>query len=90
MDPIVILFSYLALLNIYSFYLMGADKKRAINGSRRVPEKTFFSLAFLGGSIGVFIGMNLFRHKTLHRSFSVGMPVIIVVKVLFFLEFLLV
>lgn len=67
---------------LVSFALMGVDKWKAICGSRRIPEKVLFLTAILGGSVGAIAGMNLFRHKTLHRSFRFGMPAILVLQVL--------
>lgn len=76
MDKILIL--SLILLNTYTFILMGSDKKRAKKRGRRVPEARFFWLAFFGGALGVFLGMSRFRHKTLHNSFRVGIPLLVV------------
>lgn len=67
---------------LVSFALMGVDKWKAIRGSRRIPEKVLFLTAILGGSVGAIAGMNLFHHKTLHRSFRFGMPAILVLQVL--------
>ena len=57
---------YLVAVNIVAFALMGIDKKRAINHAWRIPEKTLFLSAILGGSIGAIAGMQVFRHKTKH------------------------
>lgn len=73
---------YLILVNILAFFLMGIDKKKARTGAWRIPEKTLFLSAILGGSIGAIAGMQLFRHKTKHRTFVVGMPVIFLVQLL--------
>lgn len=69
--------SYLILLNVIGFLSMGIDKYRARTYQWRVPEKTLFLIAILGGSIGSLGGMYLFRHKTNHRSFIYGLPFII-------------
>ena len=73
---------YLIIINIIAFFLMGIDKKKAQNGAWRIPEKTLFFSAILGGSIGAIAGMQLFRHKTKHRTFVIGMPTILIVQIL--------
>ena len=69
---------YLAAVNLLLFVLMGADKARAGRGARRIPEAALFLTAILGGSGGGICGMYAFRHKTLHRSFRLGFPLILV------------
>jgi uncharacterized membrane protein YsdA (DUF1294 family) len=56
------------------------DKVRAQNRKRRIPEKTLFTAAWLGGSIGALLGMNIFRHKTKHKTFTIGIPAILVIQ----------
>ena len=73
---------YLVLINLVGFGLMWWDKRQAQRGGWRIPEKTLFSVAALGGSVGCIAGMYSFRHKTKHRSFTVGMPAILVVQLL--------
>lgn len=73
---------YLIIINIVAFFLMGIDKKKAQTGAWRIPEKTLFLSAILGGSIGAICGMQLFRHKTKHRTFVVGMPAILIVQLI--------
>ena len=72
---------YLVFINILAFVLMGADKAKAKRSAWRIPEKTLFLSAILGGSIGAILGMQLFRHKTRHRSFVLGMPAILAAQV---------
>ena len=72
---------YLVFINILAFVLMGADKAKAKRNAWRIPEKTLFLSAILGGSIGAILGMQLFRHKTRHRSFVLGMPAILAAQV---------
>jgi uncharacterized membrane protein YsdA (DUF1294 family) len=67
--------------SILAFALMGIDKWRAASHGWRIPEKTLFLTAALGGSLGAILGMQLFRHKTMHWSFKLGMPAILVVQV---------
>lgn len=73
---------YLLIVNIVAFFLMGIDKKKAQTGAWRIPEKTLFLSAILGGSVGAIAGMQLFRHKTRHRSFVIGMPLILLAWVI--------
>ena len=67
--PFWIITGYYLIINIVLFCAMVLDKKRAIRGRRRVPEKTLFLMAILGGSIGGFVGMFTQHHKTNHISF---------------------
>lgn len=71
---------YLAGINLVGFILMGIDKHKARKHLWRIPERTLFLTAILGGSIGVFLGMHTFHHKTKHTSFVVGIPLIIVIQ----------
>lgn len=73
---------YLLIVNIAAFFLMGIDKKKAQTGAWRIPEKTLFLPAILGGGVGAIAGMQLFRHKTRHRSFVIGMPLILLAWVI--------
>lgn len=73
---------YLLIVNIIAFFLMGIDKKKAQTGAWRIPEKTLFLSAILGGGVGAIAGMQLFRHKTQHRSFVIGMPLILLAWVI--------
>ena len=77
-----ILAGYLFLVNLTAFALMGIDKRRATReGMRRIPEKTLFLSALLGGSIGAIAGMRTFRHKTRHWYFVWGMPLILIAQI---------
>ena len=69
--------AYLLVINLEGFALMGIDKSRARRGRRRIAEATLFIVAALGGSLGVLCGMYAFRHKTLHTSFTVGIPLLL-------------
>lgn len=68
---------YLLIINAVGLLLMLIDKWKAIHDRWRIPEKTLFLTAILGGSIGTLAGIYLFRHKTKHRSFTIGIPVIL-------------
>ncbi len=73
---------YLLLINAASFGLMLVDKYKAKRNLWRIPERCLFALALLGGSIGSLTGMYLVRHKTKHRSFTIGMPMILIFQVI--------
>lgn len=77
-----ILLIYMIAINFAGFFLMGADKRRAIRGKWRIRERTFFIIALLMGSLGLLIGMYVFRHKTRHFSFTIGIPTILVIQCL--------
>lgn len=68
---------YLAVINAVGFGIFGYDKWCAVHRQWRVPEKTLIAAALLGGSVGAFAGMKVFRHKMRHPKFSVGLPVIL-------------
>jgi len=76
-----LLLIYLAAINGAALALYGWDKWRAkVPGARRIPEKTLLGIALLGGSVGAFAGMKLFRHKTLHKKFRYGLPAILLAQ----------
>ncbi len=81
--PLII---YLAAINLIALLAFGWDKilskRKAKNPSvRRIPEKTLFGLAIAGGSVGAIVGMFLFRHKTQHASFRIGLPLILLAHI---------
>lgn len=63
---------WIALMSVWAFAAMGYDKRQAKLKKRRIPEKNIWLLAILGGGIGAYFGMQLFRHKTRHTSFRIG------------------
>lgn len=69
---------YLVVINLAGFLSMAIDKRKARNQQWRIPEKTLFGIAILGGALGSVLGMQTFRHKTKHWYFVVGMPLILV------------
>lgn len=77
------LWAYIAFVNAISFALMGLDKKKARGQKYRIPEKTLFMWVIAGGSLGGFLGMKLFRHKTQHLQFKYGFPFILLVHLVF-------
>lgn len=82
MHVTILLLSYLAAVNLIGFVLMGIDKHRAKKRGFRIPEATLFVIALIGGSIGSILGMYTFRHKTRHRRFVYGMPLILILQIL--------
>ena len=74
-----LLCTYLLLINAVGFLLMLIDKQKARKNRWRIPESTLMGIAALGGSIGSLLGMQLFRHKTRHPKFTLGIPLILAV-----------
>ncbi|MCI8327753.1 MAG: DUF1294 domain-containing protein [Lachnospiraceae bacterium] len=72
---------YLILINSLGFALMGIDKRRAMVHEWRISEKKLFLTAAFGGSLGCWLGMYVFRHKTKHWYFVCGIPVIFVLQI---------
>lgn len=83
-----ILFGYILVMSIVAFCVCGADKFAAQRQKSRVPEKVLFLLSALGGSVGMYLGMFTFRHKTEHWYFVVGIPAIILVQAALILYFI--
>ena len=78
---------YLLIINIIGFSAMFLDKQKAKRGKWRIPEKTLFLFALIGGSLGTTLGMHVFRHKTKHWYFKLGMPLILIVQIILFIYF---
>lgn len=74
-------FIYLITMNASGLLIMLVDKVKAIKNKWRIPEATIFAVASLGGSLGVFIGMHLFRHKTKHPKFAIGVPILLAMHI---------
>ena len=71
---------WLIVINVAAFCAFGIDKWKAKHpGRRRIPERNLMLSALAGGSIGALLGMKVFHHKTLHKLFSIGVPVILAV-----------
>ncbi len=77
----IILWIILAAINLFSFCLMGYDKRCAKKGRWRVPEKKLFLAAACFGALGGVLGMQFFRHKTKHWSFRIGFPALLIVQI---------
>lgn len=72
---------YLLAINIVSFFLYGIDKYKAKKNKWRISEATLLMMAVIGGSIGAWAGMRLWHHKTMHKKFKYGIPIIIIMQV---------
>lgn len=70
----------MAVISIIGWILPYADKKRAKNGSWRIPEKTLFIVSALGGSAAMYASMKRYRHKTKHKRFMIGIPCIMIAQ----------
>lgn len=79
-----LLFIYLLFLNVFSFAIMYTDKTSAIHRLWRIPEKTIFTVAIIGGSLGVYLGMKIFNHKVNKPTFYKGIPLIFIVQIVLF------
>lgn len=76
-----ILLIYLLIINAVGFLFMFIDKQKAKKKKWRIPEATLMGIAAMGGSIGSLMGMYTFRHKTLHKKFSIGIPAILILQI---------
>ena len=72
---------YLLAVNIATFLLYGIDKYKAKKSKWRISEATLLTMAAIGGSIGAWAGMRLWHHKTMHKKFKYGIPIIIILQV---------
>ena len=80
--PILTLFALIALLNLITFIVYGIDKYKARTGKWRISESTLLLLAIMGGSIGALLGIKVWHHRTLHKKFKYGIPLIILAQTL--------
>ena len=72
---------YLIFINIVTFLVYGIDKWKAKQGSWRISEATLLMLAVIGGTIGALLGMQVWRHKTMHKKFKYGLPLILLAQI---------
>ena len=79
----IIILSYLVVINLIAFVLYGIDKKRAIRNEHRIRESVLLWIARLGGAIGSWLGIKIFRHKTKHTKFRVIVPLWMIIWVMF-------
>ena len=78
-----ILLIYLLAANIVTFVVFGIDKYKAKRGLWRIPEASLLTMAIIGGSIGAWLGTKVWHHKTLHKKFKYGIPLIIALQAAF-------
>ena len=71
---------YLAVINVVTFFIYGIDKWKAKRSKWRIPETTLLMMAVIGGSVGAWVGMKVWHHKTLHKKFRYGVPLIVIVQ----------
>lgn len=72
---------YLVIINIATFFTFGLDKWKARRAKWRIGEAALLTLAVLGGSVGAWLGMNVWRHKTKHAKFKYGIPIILILQI---------
>ena len=73
---------YLATINLIAFFMYGIDKWKAKRSKWRISEAMLLALAVMGGSIGAWLGMKTWHHKTLHKKFRFGVPLILIAQIL--------
>ncbi|CAM4197496.1 DUF1294 domain-containing protein [Saccharibacillus endophyticus] len=78
---VLVLAGWLLVLNIIAYAVMASDKRRAKRSKRRVPERTLFTWAAVGGALGIWIAMRSKRHKTQHNSFRFGVPALLLLNI---------
>ena len=81
MSPEFIIINALIIINVMGFFINLEDKQAAIHQKRRIPEKTLWLFGIIGGATGSYISMKLFRHKTKHKSFMIGMPLLSIIQI---------
>lgn len=72
---------YLVLINVITFIVYGIDKLKSKRGKWRIPESTLLLLAIVGGSVGAWSGLKVWHHKTQHKKFKYGIPLIIIIQI---------
>lgn len=72
---------YLGIINVITFLVYGIDKLKAKKGKWRIPEATLLLLAVIGGSIGAWLGIKVWHHKTMHKKFKYVIPIILALQV---------
>ena len=72
---------YLIAINIVTLIVYGIDKVKAMKGKWRIPEGTLLLLAIIGGSVGAWLGMKTWHHKTMHKKFKYGLPLILLAQI---------
>ena len=78
---------YLLVINAATFIIYGIDKDKAKKAKWRISEATLLTMAAVGGSIGAWLGMKAWHHKTQHRKFKYGVPVILLIQIVLMIYF---
>ena len=77
----ILLLQYLIAINTITFLFFGLDKLKAKKCKWRIPEMTLILLAIAGGSIGAWLGVKVWHHKTMHKKFKYGIPLILILQI---------
>ena len=77
-----LLLYYFVCVNVLTFFVYGIDKSKARQGKWRISEATLLLFAVIGGSIGAWLGMRVWRHKTMHKKFKYGIPAILMIHII--------
>ena len=80
----LILVIYLVVINVVTFFLYGIDKWKAKRSKWRIREAKLLGLAVLGGSVGAWLGMKVWHHKTMHKKFKYGVLATIIIQLIIF------
>lgn len=78
--PLHVVLAYFITVNVLGFVLFGIDKWKAKHDKWRISEATLLSLTVIGGSIGTWVGMKVWHHKTMHKKFKYGIPLVMVLQ----------
>lgn len=89
MNSIIILWSYVVIINVITFIVYGTDKYKAKHHLWRISEQMLFFLTTLGGSIGALVSMLIFRHKTKKTIFKYGIPIVLLVQIILLVKLLI-
>lgn len=81
MEILQYILAYVSIISLVLFIVMFVDKSKAKKHAYRIPEKTLWILAIIGGAIGGVLGMQMFRHKTKHLSFAIGFPFLAIIQI---------
>ena len=75
---------YALIINVFGFFIIGLDKEKAKRNRWRIKEGTIFTIAFLGGAIGILLSMKIFHHKTKKPTFKYGMPIVLILNTILY------
>lgn len=81
LSAIQLILVYVAVITVITFFVYGIDKWKSKHHQWRIPEGVLLGLAAVGGSIGAWLGMKIWRHKTQHKKFQYGVPVLFILQV---------